>query len=204
MALVGRSERGSSVYSGGTSPSQQGRGRDMSSGKAEGGKKRQHERRRPRRRRLGTRSSGRKIPCGRQETRAEAKSEAKKKPTTALWVSSSYPTPPRPTHARQCGRFARRNTYVTPAQKRQQGARRSRSSRCRGRGGRRRQSFKLVGDPRRCPTDWKKVVAVFACSLAVQGLKVPTCGYSTSTWAILNATPETPKTSKSGTSPSSR
>jgi len=128
-------------------------------------KKRQHEEKKAKEKAARDEKLRKKDPVAADKKRAreEAKSEAKKKPRTSGTVGIII-VPNAPTALLTLVNAAdllERNTYVTPAQKRQQGAKKEpvvKVSRTRGDGV--VQSFKLVDDPRRLSdSDWKKVVA---------------------------------------------
>ena len=112
------------------------------------------------------------VAADKKRQREEAKAESKKKPRTSGTVGIII-VPNAPTALLTLVNAAdllERNTFVTPAQKRQQGAKKEpviKVSRTRGDGV--VQSFKLVDDPRRLSdSDWKKVVAVVAQGAAWQ------------------------------------
>ena len=137
-------------------------------------KKRQHEEKKAKEKAARDEKLRKKDPVAADKKRAreEAKSEAKKKPRTSGTVGIII-VPNAPTALLTLVNAAdllERNTYVTPAQKRQQGAKKEpvvKVSRTRGDGV--VQSFKLVDDPRRLSdSDWKKVVAVVAQGAAWQ------------------------------------
>ena len=112
------------------------------------------------------------VLADKKRARDEAKAESKKKPRTAGTVGIII-VPNAPTALLTLVNAAdllERNTYVTPAEKRQQGAKKEpivKVSRTRADGV--VQSFKLVDDPRRLSDgDWKRVVAVVAQGAAWQ------------------------------------
>ena len=117
-------------------------------------KKRQHEEKKAKEKAARDEKLRKKDPVAADKKRAreEAKSEAKKKPRTSGTVGIII-VPNAPTALLTLVNAAdllERNTYVTPAQKRQQGAKKEpvvKVSRTRGDGV--VQSFKLVDDPRR-------------------------------------------------------
>ena len=174
-------------------------------------KKRQHEEKKAKEKAARDEKLRKKDPVAADKKRAreEAKSESKKKPRTSGTVGIII-VPNAPTALLTLVNAAdllERNTYVTPAQKRQQGAKKEpvvKVSRTRGDGV--VQSFKLVDDPRRLSdSDWKKVVAVVAQGAAWQfkGWKVsqPVDLFQQVAWACTSSTTTArrPRTSKSGT-----
>ena len=147
------------------------------------------------------------VAADKKQAREEAKSDQKKE-AEDIRHCRYYHCAQRPPTALltlvNAADLLERNTYVTPAQKRQQGAKKEPVVKVsRTRGPRVVQSFKLVDDPRRLSdSDWKKVVAVVAQGAAWQfkGWKVSQRWiYSTSTWACIlsTTTARLPKTSRS-------